>query len=251
VRSTFVLIAFAMLVAALAARAPATLMDGRIDSLTGGRVRLADPGGTVWNGSGELRTVPADMALRVTWHIDALPLGIGRLQGTASINDGPPATFAVHSNEFEVRDLKLTFPAQALLRVVGVSPIASAGGSVDLSVPSLVRRGDRLEGGVAVRWHAATLSALSISPVPALALGDVTLDASGQGGALLGTLSNRGGDVDLNGNASLGADASASISASLRPRAGIDPDRENALKAILSMVTPPDASGAYQLVWRR
>lgn len=248
-RSAFVLLAFALLALALAARAPATLLDARIDALSGGRLRLADADGTVWNGSGELRTVPADMALRVAWHVDAAPLMIGRLRGTMSINDGAPAAFAVGSREFEVRDLKLILPAQTLLRVAGVPPIASAGGSVDVNISSLSRRADRLEGSFGIRWHGATLSALSISP--ALALGDVILDASGQAGALVGTISNSGGDVDLSGSASVGSDASASVRASVRPRAGLDQDRENALKTMLSAITPPDGSGAYQLAWHR
>lgn len=248
-RSVFVLLAFAVLALALVARAPATLLDARVEALSVGRVRLADAGGTVWNGSGELRTVPADLAVPVAWHVDAAALVVGRLSGTMSISNGPPATFSVNSREFEVRDLKLTLPAQTLLRVAGVPPIASAGGRVDVNIASLSRRADRLEGGVGIRWNAATLSALSISP--ALALGDVSLDGLGEAGALVGTISNSGGDVELTGSASLGADASASIRASVRPRAGLDKDRANALKTMLSAITPPDASGAYQLAWHR
>ena len=47
-----------LLVAALAIKAPASLLDRRVADLTDGRIRVVAATGTMWNGSGELVLLP-------------------------------------------------------------------------------------------------------------------------------------------------------------------------------------------------
>jgi general secretion pathway protein N len=228
-------------------RAPATLLDGRLEALSGGQLRLADASGTVWDGSGDVRIVPSDTAIHVGWHIAAWPLLLGRLRGSLVTDDASaPAVFSIGRGDIDIRNLSLTLPAQSLLRAFVASPtLPSAGGTIGLRVAALAKNGDRLDGDVKLRWDAATLRALGMA---SLALGDVRFDAAGQDSALIGTLSNSGGDVDINGTASVSLDGHARLSATLHPRAGLDPERARTITSALAAIGQPDGDG-YRIAW--
>jgi general secretion pathway protein N len=243
------LVAALLLVTALVARAPATLLDARVDAASGGRLRLVDASGTLWNGAGELRLRPGDAAVPVTWHVDAWPLLTGKLRGSLALAGAAPATFMVDRRDAEVNGVAIELPAQTVSRALGAPALVLAGGRVALSTPGLASRDGRIEGELGVRWDGATLSVSGLTQSPALALGDVRFDATGQADTLTGPLRNVGGDVELNGVASTSLGGRSRVDLTLTPRAGLDPERANALRSALSAVAQPDATGSYRIVW--
>ena len=232
---------------ALTMRAPATLADARLNALSGGRLRMVDARGTVWNGSGTLWLPPGFATARIDWHVDAWPLLWGELRGSfrGEAVPEPRASFALASNGFALRDVVLAVPAGALLRTIA-EPLAASGGTLGLRTDALIWRGNTVDGRVAIRWDGASLP--GPKPEARLALGDVRLDAIGQGNALGGTLANAGGDVDISGSARLAGEG-ARIEMLIRPRAGIDTERGRAIAAALAIVAQSDGAGGYRLVW--
>ena len=89
--------ALLLLAIAVAATAPATLVDARVSALSGGRLRIADAAGTLWNGSGDLVVLPRGTRRAMAWHVDAWPLLVGELRGTLRTggNEALPAEFSV------------------------------------------------------------------------------------------------------------------------------------------------------------
>lgn len=237
-----------LLLLALVLRAPATLFDSRLEAASAGRLRLANAAGTVWNGSGDVRIVAGDSAIPVTWHVAAWPLLRGRLRGSLVTDDATaPADFDVGGGDFDIRNLSLTLPAQSILRGAGAPALASAGGTMRLRATALAKRGDSLDGDLNLRWSKATLGAVGM--MPDVALGEVRFDGTGQSGALNGTLSNEGGEVDISGTASVSLDGRGRISATLRARTGLDPERAKTISRALATVGAPDADGGYRFVW--
>src|SRR5215831_18226978 len=224
---------------ALLIEAPATLVDRWLAAASRERVRLADLRGTVWNGSGMLWLAPGFAGARIQWHLDAVPLLWGEARGSLRAEDGssPRAVFALGSHGFVLRDVELALPADALLRAVAV-PLASAGGTVGLRAEALALRSEAFEGGAALQWEGANLQ----GPMPGIriVLGDVRLDVVGNGRALIGTLANAGGDVDISGSTSLASDAMRA-EVLVRPRSGIDAERSRSISSALALLGQPDA----------
>jgi general secretion pathway protein N len=247
-RALAFLVAATLLLLALVIKAPASLVDGRIEAMSAGKVRLASATGTLWNGAGELRLVDGNASLPVSWQIDAWPLLRGELRGTLAVEDGAaaPASFSLGLGESTVRNVSLNLPANTLLRVAGVPALlANAGGNVGLKIGELTKRGDRIEGHLALRWDQATLQTLQIVPRPSLviALGDIRVDATGQGSDLAGPVANTGGDVEIGGTVSASLNGNARLDARVRPRAGMDVERANSLGNILALLGQPDGGG--------
>jgi general secretion pathway protein N len=105
-RPAIAIVAGALLLAiALAITATATLLDARLAEQSGGRLRMADAEGTLWNGSGELLLLPGGTRRKIVWHIDAWPLLRGEIRGTLAQEPGAqqPTEFAYGSKRAELR----------------------------------------------------------------------------------------------------------------------------------------------------
>ena len=74
----------AMLLLAIAAFAPASLLDRRIAAATGGKVRLVDATGTVWNGRGALANAAGTWRAPIAWTVAWAALATGTLAGAAA-----------------------------------------------------------------------------------------------------------------------------------------------------------------------
>ena len=251
-RSLLVVAAAAcLLAAAVAVEAPATLVDRQLDALTGGRLRVADAAGTIWNGSGALILLPYNARVPVQWHIDALPLLRSRLSGTLGrdATESSPATFDLSADDFAVNRLVIAFPAEAILRATDAPAlITAAGGTVDVRVDAFAMRRGMFEGGFIARWQGASLP--GPRPGVRVALGDVRLDGVGSGGEIKGALSNVGGDIEITGTVNLAATGATRVEARLKPRAGLDAERSSAITTALSLLGAKDDSGAFRVAWQ-
>jgi len=240
-----------LLAAAVAIEAPATLVDRQLDSLTGGRMRVADAAGTIWNGSGALILLPYAARVPVQWHIDALPLLRSRLSGTLARDaaESSPSTFDLGSDDFALRRFAVAFPAEALLRATDApAAVTAAGGTVDLRADAFAMRRGMFEGGFIARWQGASLP--GPRPEVRVALGDIHLEGVGNGGEMKGALSNVGGDIEITGTLILAATGAARMEARLKPRAGLDAERSSAITAALSMLGSADSSGGFRVAWQ-
>jgi general secretion pathway protein N len=233
----------ALLVAALAIEAPATLLDGRVAALTDGRVRIAAASGRLWRGSGELTLLPDGSRVPVSWRLDPLPLLRGEISGTLTAADANrPASFVVDSDRFSVHGFTIALPAAAVLHAAGVpAALAIAEGTFVLDIADFARRGDHLDARAELRWQNATL--------PDMALGEVRIAAAGSGTEIPATLSNRGGEVDLSGSMMFSIRRTPQIDARITPRAGLPAERNKAIAAALSTIGRADGTGGYRIVW--
>ncbi|MEO8739503.1 MAG: type II secretion system protein N [Casimicrobiaceae bacterium] len=236
---------FGLLLLGLVVTAPATLIDGRLEAVTAGRVRLANATGTLWNGAGTVHVQPSGGRIDVGWHVEAMPLLWGELRGALLSSDdaSPRATFAVSRGALDLRDIAASVPAETLLRAFGAPALVSAGGNVSLRSPALGKSGDLITGQVALRWDDAMLA------VPGtglrIALGEVHYDGRSQEGRLSGTLANTGGEVEITGTAGIAADGAARVNGTVRPRRGIDEPRAAAIAAALGLIGRPSGDGAF------
>jgi len=241
-----------LLAIALAASAPAALLDARLAEASGARLRIASAEGTVWNGSGELVLLPSGARRALAWHIDAWPLLRGELRGTITgPSDVAQATeFAYGMQRAELRHLDLVLPMDSVLLSAGVpAPFASAGGNIAGHVERLAQSRSALDAQLSVQWRDASLP--GPRPGSRIALGDIRLDADGTGPEVIATLSNRGGDVDISGQVALRAADSPAINATVRARPGIERERAEVVATVLALIGSSDGQGGYRLAWPR
>ena len=240
----------ALLAIALAIQAPATLLDQRVAAMTGGRLRITNTEGTVWNGAGELVLLPSGARWPLAWHIDAGSLVSGELRG--SMAGGQEAVrcgaFSLGHGDFALRDIAAALPAEALLRAGDApSALASAGGRIELQVDELAKLGDTLKGHLVATWRSASLPALR--PNIRVSLGDVRLELAGESRELRGALQNSGGDVDVVGSVAISVAGLPRLDAMIKPRPALDQDRADAIAAALNMLGVSDGQGAWRVSW--
>jgi hypothetical protein len=238
-----------LLVAALAIKAPASLLDRRVANLTDGRIRVVGATGTMWNGSGELVLLPDGARIPIAWRLEPMPLLRGGLAGSLTAGDATrPATFTAERENFVVHDFAIALPAASVLRTAGVpDALTNAGGTLVLDVADLARHGDRLEARADLKWTDAALPA----PLTGarIALGDVRVAAAGSGSEIPATLANSGGEVDVAGTLVFSTRGAPQIDARIKPRAGLPADRSEAIAAALSSIGRADGAGGYRVVW--
>ena len=231
-----------VLAIAIAAFAPASLVDARLDSMTGGAIRLAEARGTLWHGGGRLTSPDGLWRLPVHWTLDPLPL----LSGVTSIRlDAANAAADALRGRLEFRDHRILaeslvarVPAAAVATLAG--PAATqAGGDIEVRVDALTLAPTGSSGGLAARWQNARLVGAGW---PVLDLGTVTAKLSVRGNALAGPVSNESGVVRVSGDVSIAPDR---VAADLRltPNATASP----AVQKALSALGTPDASGVVSL----
>lgn len=227
---------------AIAAFAPASLVDARLDSMTRGALRVADARGTLWHGGGRLTSPDGLWRLPVHWTLDPLPL----LGGVTSIRlDAPDAAADALRGRLEFRDHRIA--AESLVARVPATVVATlagpaapqAGGDLEVRIDALTLAPTGSSGGLAARWQNARLVGAGW---PVLDLGTVTAKLTVRGNALAGPVSNENGVVRVSGDVSIGADR---LAADLR----LTPDASAtaAVQKALAALGTPDASGAVSL----
>jgi general secretion pathway protein N len=242
--------AIALLALAFALTAPASLVDGRVAAASEGRLRIADATGTVWNGSGDLALFPQGVRRAIAWHIDAWPLLLGELRGNVWTEGSAssPAAFVYAQRTRSLAGFDLSLPMDAILQTAGMpAALASASGSLSAHVQRFVQTSQAIDADLVLDWRDASLP--SLQPGLRIALGDVRLDLQGSGPEVAGSLSNRGGDVEIAGRVTLTAALAPRIDATIRPRPGLDRDRSVAIATALSLAAAPDGQGAYRIAW--
>ena len=194
-------IAAAVIIAgALAAFAPASLVDARVASATGGTLRVAEANGTLWRGSGLLGASDGRWRIPVAWTLDVAPL----LRGVASIALGNDDATDVRGaatasrNRIVVDALDATVPG-AILGALDPAAGLATGGEVKIRATSLTLDPSAGSGTLSADWSnaRAQFGGLLID------LGTLTLRLAAQGGGVSGPLTSQGGDVAVDGTVTL------------------------------------------------
>ena len=238
------IIACALLVLAVAALAPASLLDRRIAAATGGKVRLVDATGTVWNGRGALADETGAWRSPIAWTVAWTPLAKGTLAvafQTAAGTTAPRGTLDATTTGFSLHDVTIELPARALADALpGRVPVV-LGGTVTLAAGEFAWDGQRGRGAFDVHWRDARLVATGT----VASLGNVDAAFTPQDGGLRGRVSNSGGDVRIDGTVALAANG-GSADLTVVPQPGA-PD---AIARALAGLGTPDGSGAVRIAWR-
>ena len=234
----------ALLALAIAAFAPASLLDRRIAAATGGKVRLVDAAGTVWNGRGALAGEAGTWRAPIAWTVALTALAKGALAVTFEPVAGaitPRGSLDAATTGFSLRDVTIELPAGALADVLpGRAPVV-LGGTVTLTAGAFAWDGLRGSGALDARWRDARLVAAGT----VASLGNVDAAFVPQDGGLLGRVTNSGGDVRIDGTVTLAANT-ASADVTIAPQPGA-PDF---LARALAALGTPDGSGAVRIAWR-
>lgn len=231
-----------VLAIAIAAFAPATLVDARIDSMSGGALRVSDAHGTLWRGRGVLASPRGPWRVPVQWTLEPLPLLVGvtsiRLGLSDAATEGPRGRIELRDNRIVADSLVARIPA-TLVASLAAPATVQAGGDVDLRIESLTLAPTGSSGAIAAQWRNARLLGIGW---PVIDLGTLTARLTVRGNSLAGPVSTRGGEVRVSGDVTIGADG---VGADLRltPEASAPA----AVHKALASLGTPDASGTVAL----
>lgn len=232
-----------VLVAAIAALAPATLLDAPLAALTQRRLRLADATGPWWRGQGTVTSADGAVRIPVSWTIDGAALARGRFAVRVGDGDdgGLRAAVTIGSMSTDVRELHARVPAAILGTLDPRLQALTPGGTLIVDAPSLSAAGDAVKGMLNAKWTNARI----VTGEAAIDIGTVTLTANLTTQPPTATISNTGGDVDVAGTI-VERSGSADVDMVVRPAATASVAARNAV----SMLGAPDATGAVHVVWR-
>ena len=240
-RDFAVLFALIVAIIALAAFAPATLLDRQLAAATQEKLRLSDAQGTIWRGRGAIGDARGTWRVPVAWRL--APLGLAR--GTLALTfeplpdgSGPRGEVTLREGAFDVRGVSLALPAAGLANAIGEGIALAAGGEIMLDAPMLRYAARSGDGAVAARWDRARLAWNGAT----LDLGTIAGRLVPRGEQWLVTLSNSGGAARLSGEITATTEG-----ASLRGTIAPGPETPPEIARTLAALGTPDASGAVQI----
>jgi len=243
-RTAIVVVLVALLAVAFAVFAPAALLDARLDSVTQGRLRLADTSGTVWSGRGIATNAQRTWSLPLGWKVDPLRLVRGdvgvTLQPTEA-GDLPRGVIAWRDATLILDGVAFTLPATVLGASGGAGNLMAFGGFLAFDAPHLSWSASGGDGAATVQWSGARVSGMAGN----IALGTVSANLAPRNGRIEGHVENRGGDVRIDGEFAW-SPAAVEVNATLAPLPSTPPAVVRALGALGT----PDANGAVHVQWR-
>jgi len=232
-----------LLVAAIAAFAPATLLDAPLAGSTQRRLRLVDATGPWWRGRGTLTSADGAARIPVSWKLDGVALARGSL--AVRLGDGddgePRGAIIIGSAGVDARELRARVPAAMLAALDPRLQALTPGGNIIVDAPSLSAAGDSVNGMLEAKWTNARI----VTGEAIVDVGTVTLTANLAARPATATISNTGGDIAVAGTIVERAGAK-DVDIVLRPAATASAAARNAV----SVLGAPDATGAIHVVWR-
>jgi len=236
----------AVYAAALVALAPASLVDGRLERASGGRLRLVEAQGSLWAGSGwiEVREAGggAGIAKRLAWRL--LPESVLRGRLVVGIQlDGSDKAFpvAVSLSRIEIADAGVDLPAAALgLGMPKLAPFRLTG-EVRVDIPRMSLERGRADGDATLRWRAAGSALTPIAP-----LGDYEVHFKAVGAAVHAELRTLSGPLQLEGKGSWANGNSPSFLATAR----VAPQHREQLSPLFRLIAIERGAGIFELQTR-
>ncbi len=234
--------------------APAALLAGVVQARTGGRVTLAEPSGTFWDGQADVvlsdeaaeaaraASVRTRVPGRTAWHIDAWRLLIGSLGITVTnpaALDNPFVLRADLGGNVTVEADHLRLPASLLVGLGAPWNTIRPGGEIALEWDTLHVRGGELRGRVQAEWSGAS-SGLS----PVVPFGHYRLQADGIFDGAQVRLETLSGPMEMTGNGTIAPGRQLRFRGSAHVQAGTDPSVATQLSGLISLLGRRDGDGA-------
>ncbi len=146
---------------ALVAMAPAALLDPLLQRASAQRLRLADAHGTLWSGRATVLLTDSAGRRPLTWPLRWRFLPGALLQGYLAcqielVSGAAAVSIALHHDRIEIRNAEIDAPAAVLGSLLPALAQFEFGGTLHLSIASLVWRGDDLSVAAALRWREAS-----------------------------------------------------------------------------------------------
>jgi general secretion pathway protein N len=228
---------------ALAALAPATLIDARLERASGGRLRLAEAQGSLWSGAGWIEIRNADgragVAKCLSWRVLPGSLLRGRLLAEVELDqDARPFPVTISPSRIEIADAGIHLPAAALgVGVPGLAPFRLTG-EVLVKIPHLSLERGRLDGEATLQWRAAGSALTPISPLGAY---EVQLKAVGP--AMHAALRTLEGPLQLEGKGTWSNGDAPSFLATAR----IPAQHQEQLAPLFRLIALERGTGTFEL----
>lgn len=235
--------ALAAYVAALAALAPATLIDARLQRMGEGTLRLAEARGSLWSGAGwiEVRDAhgKAGIARRLSWRVQPWSLLRGRLVADVELDQAAsrfPVT--ISPSRLEVGAVRVRLPAAALsLGMPKLAPLRLTG-DVLVDISQLSLEPGRIQGAATLQWRAAGSALTTVSP-----LGDYEVRFSAAGRAVHAALSTLEGPLQLEGHGTWSRGAPPKFAATARVPAA----QQDQLAPLLRLIAVEHGAGRFEI----
>jgi general secretion pathway protein N len=235
------------LIAAVVARAPASLVDARVAAATDGKVRVTDAQGTLWTGAGVVRLADGSAGHPIAWRADPSSVVTGALAVALGAGPGAPltSTLRIAPTRLELRQLDaVDIPMDALVRALapGTPPPL---GVLRVTIPQLTIDASSVSGQVRLAWQNAGFPAATAGTP--LLLGTVTAELGDANGALTGPVRGSGGEVEVTGTLTWRPSGKAGVDLTFAPRAGLPRERQEAIGSTLARYGRPDGRGGFRI----
>lgn len=225
--------------------APATLLNGWVQSATQDNIVLANTGGTVWHGSATPALPQRDggfIALGpLHWDVALLPLFSGKLKITLHWDDVPqPAAMEaiLSTSGLELNHALLTLPAAALGEVSPLLQPAQLQGQIQIQSEHLLVSPQGIEGVANADWLNAGSALSAVNP-----LGKYHLTFTGSGERLHIALATTSGALILDGQ----GDWSHSRGLEFHGKARAAEGKQDSLAELLAHLGPEETAGVHTL----
>jgi general secretion pathway protein N len=238
-----VAIGFGLYASALAAMAPATLLDARLAQVSGGRIRLADAQGTLWSGDGliEVRDAVGRSAYRslLAWRLS--PASVLHARLVYDLAFGRQATrfrLAASPSRVEIGGVDVRLPAGVLGLALPKLAVLELGGELRLQIGDLVVGSRYLRGGATLQWLDAASGLTPISP-----LGRYELRVVGEGSSGRVQLQTLQGPLSLDGAGGWRPGAAPLLTAT----AQVPPQYRDQLSPLLRLIAVERGPGQFEV----
>lgn len=226
----------------LLATLPVSLVVPRLAAASGGQASLADPSGSVWNGSARVSVSGRGFAVtldEVRWRFLPSRLLAGRIAFAVEARIGGLRAQAEASRTpltWRVDDAKAGGDASSLASIFPLAAVWQPGGELALESPGITWDGERATGSATIELRDAVSSLAAVRP-----LGSWRAQAAAEGAAVKLTLATVKGPLRLSGDGRLDIPGRLAFSGEARAESG----RERDLEPVLALFGPRRADGAH------
>ena len=225
------------------ATAPATLIDAGLQSISRGKLRLAEAQGTLWSGSGQIEIRDtggrAGVAKNFAWRMLPESLLHGHLVCEIELDRATRAfPVTISLSRVELANADISLPATAL--ALGVPKLAPLGltGEILLHVASLSVGRKQMQGNATLQWRDAGSVFTPISP-----LGDYELNLDADGATAHVLLRTMQGPLQLDGKGTWASGGNPDFIAIAR----VPPQHQQQLSPLLRLIAVEREAGSFEL----
>lgn len=243
-------VALAAAAVVMVALAPASLAGMAVHALTGGRVALGNPGGTLWNGQADIILSGGDEDIavstasrlpgRLAWRLAPGRLLLGTIDLTLTdegVLESPLALRIDRGGAIAEAD-HLRLPASVLMGLGAPWNTIQPGGELLLEWDTLHLRDGVVRGALQAEWRNASSS---LSPV--VPFGHYRLLADGIFDGATLRLETVTGPMEMTGNGTIAAGYELRFHGSARVQSGTDPATATQLSGLISLLGRRDGDG--------